>query len=126
MRREQVERCLSTTMTVKDWCALNGVSKSTIYSWMSKFRKEEPALFDEPTSSQWIELTRDSIAAKTALVKADTVSDEACDSDHPGQGSVLAPDARAIIVSMNGAAIAVPAGSKEGDVAAVLRAVASL
>ena len=46
MRREQVERCLSTTgMTIKEWCGLNGVAPSTMYYWMSRFRKEEPELF---------------------------------------------------------------------------------
>ena len=56
MRREQVVRCLSTTMTVKDWCALNGVPQSTMYGWMSRFRKEEPELFGNPSSGGWIEL----------------------------------------------------------------------
>ena len=31
-RREQAERCLAVDMTVKEWCELNGVSTSTMYS----------------------------------------------------------------------------------------------
>ena len=69
MRREQVERCLSTTMTIKNWCALNGVPESTMYGWMSRFRKEEPELFEKPNASEWIEVTREAIAAQTALAK---------------------------------------------------------
>ena len=69
IRREQVERCLSTTMTIKDWCELNGVPASTMYFWMSKFRKEEPELFGQPNATEWIEVTRESIAARTALAK---------------------------------------------------------
>ena len=49
VRREQVERCLAANMTVKEWCELNGVSKSTIYYWMARLRKEEPELFGGPT-----------------------------------------------------------------------------
>ena len=129
MRREQVERCLSTTMTIKDWCALNGVPESTMYGWMSRFRKEEPDLFEKPSAGEWIEVTREAIAAQTALAKpcasavakAEAGNLAAVQSGHAG-----AHDASAIVVSMNGAAVAVPAGSAEADVATVLRAVASL
>ena len=56
IRREQVERCLSTSgMTVKEWCGLNGVPASTMYFWMSKFRKEEPELFGKPKDDAKVE-----------------------------------------------------------------------
>ena len=42
LRREQVERYLATDMTLKEWCGLNQVSESTMYRWMSVFRREEP------------------------------------------------------------------------------------
>ena len=129
MRREQVERCLSTTMTIKDWCALNGVPESTMYGWMSRFRKEEPELFEKPNASEWIEVTREAIAAQTALAKpcaSAVVKEEAGNLAAVQSGHARAHDASAIVVSMNGAAVAVPAGSAEADVATVLRAVASL
>ena len=129
MRREQVERCLSTTMTIKDWCALNGVPESTMYGWMSRFRKEEPELFEKPNASEWIEVTREAIAVQTALAKpcASVVAkEEAGNLAAVQDGHAGAHDASAIVVSMNGAAVAVPAGSAEADVATVLRAVASL
>ena len=129
MRREQVERCLSTTMTIKDWCALNGVPESTMYGWMSRFRKEEPELFESPSSGEWIEVTREAIAAQTALAKpcASVVAkEEAGNLAAVQNGHAGAHDASAIVVSMNGAAVAVPAGSAEADIATVLRAVASL
>ena len=129
MRREQVERCLSTTMTIKDWCALNGVPESTMYGWMSRFRKEEPELFEKPNAGEWIEVTREAIAAQTALAKpcaSVVVKEEAGNLAAVQSGHAGAHDASAIVVSMNGAAVAVPAGSAEADVATVLRAVASL
>lgn len=129
MRREQVERCLSTTMTIKDWCALNGVPESTMYGWMSRFRKEEPELFENPNASEWVEVTREAIAAQTALVKPCAAAIAEGKAGNPAAGRddrMMAHDAGAIVVSMNGAAIAVPAGSAEADVASVLRAVAAL
>ena len=122
MRREQVERCLSTTgMTIKEWCALNGVPASTMYFWMSKFRKEEPELFGKPSASEWIEVTRESIAARTALAKRGATCTPPA-MGHPAE----APVGPAVIVRLNGADIIVPEGSAEAHVASVLRAVASL
>jgi len=70
MRRERVERCLSTTgMTVKGWCRLNGVAPSTMCYWMSRFRKEEPRLFAGPNAGEWVDITRGSIAARAALAR---------------------------------------------------------
>lgn len=40
VRRVRVERCLATDMVVKEWCGLNHVSESTMYRWMSVFRRE--------------------------------------------------------------------------------------
>ena len=126
MRREQVERCLATTMTIKDWCALNGVAESTMYGWMARFRKEEPELFDKPNASQWIELSREAIAAQTALAetpKAVPTPPAAVRDAADGLGNPAAPP---IIVHVNGADVAVPPGSAESDVASVLRAVVTL
>ena len=127
MRREQVVRCLSTTMTIKDWCALNGVPQSTMYGWMSRFRKEEPELFESPSSGEWIELSREAVSARTALA----TRPDAIPAHHAPTSASASPagsprDASAIVVSMNGAAVAVPPGSAEADIATVLRAVASL
>ena len=126
MRREQVERCLSTTgMTVKEWCKLNGVAPSTMYYWMSRFRKEEPELFAGPNTGEWVEITRESIAARTALAKRD-------EADRPATASAAAPDPgtppapAAVVVRINGADVVVPEGVAEPHVASVLRAVASL
>ena len=129
MRREQVERCLSTTMTVKDWCELNGVPASTMYFWMSRFRKEEPELFGKPSAGEWIELTRESVAAKTALATwkeapaAPTAGNGPLRETHVGDRPIGAP---AIVIRLNGADVIVPEGAAEAHVASALRAVASL
>lgn len=51
MRREQVERCLASHMTIRDWCKLNRVPESTMYVWVKRFRDEEPESFGGPSSS---------------------------------------------------------------------------
>ena len=71
LRRSQVERFLSTTMTMTDWCKLNHVAPSTMYMWMSRFREQEPGMFVGQRASDWIELSREAVSAKTAPAKAD-------------------------------------------------------
>ena len=129
MRREQVERCLSTTgMTIKEWCKLNGVAQSTMYYWMSRFRKEEPELFEGPNAGEWVEITRESIAARTALAKrgedAVPATASVAAAAAPGSGTPIGPTA--VVVRVNGADVIVPEGASEPHVASVLRAVASL
>ena len=122
-RREQVERCLAANMTVKEWCELNHVSKSTMYYWMGRFRKEEPGLFGEPTCGEWIELSRGSIAARTALA----VRDDRAETPPPLPGprrDALA--AGAVVVRVGRADVVVPDGVAEAHLSTVLRAVASL
>ena len=129
MRREQVERCLSTKgMTIKEWCELNGLAPSTMYYWMSKFRKEEPELFGGPNAGEWIEITRESIAARTALARREEASvpatPPAAETAAVGDGAPIG--SAAVIVRVNGADVVVPEGVAEAHVASVLRAVASL
>ena len=131
MRREQVVRFLSTDMTAKEWCSLNGVAESTLYMWMARFRESEPELFGKPNTSEWIELTRESISARTALATRDGAQDVAACGPDPAVGR-KSPDpeprdsASAVVVRLNGADVIVPGGAAEPHVAAVLRAVASL
>lgn len=124
-RRKQVENCLSSSMTIEEWCRLNHVSESTMYRWMAIFRDEEPGLFGKANASQWIELSRGAIAAQTALaMRAESagVPDVA-----PVAGAVEANAPPApIIVRVNGAEVAVPAGSDDAHIASVLKAVARL
>jgi transposase-like protein len=124
-RRQQVERCLAADMTVKEWCELNGVSKSTMYYWMARLRKEEPGLFGDPTCGEWIELSRGSITARTALAVR---TSEAEHASAPPEDAAAAPaqPAGALVVRVNGADVVVPEGATEAHVALVLRAVASL
>ena len=127
LRREQVERYLATDMTVKEWCGLNKVSESTMYRWMAVFRREEPGLFADPTCGEWIELSRGSIAARTALAvrPADDAPEAGApaEADAPTGGNVAA---NALVVRINDADVMVPEGVPEPHVAMVLRAVAAL
>lgn len=125
MRREQVERCLAADMTIKEWCGLNKVPESTMYRWMSVFRREEPGLFADPSCGEWIELSRGSIAARTALaVRAEGGSGPDCDPPAAEDRRPEGPGA--LVVRVNGADVVVPEGVPEPHLAMVLRAVASL
>ena len=128
MRREQVERCLAADMTVKEWCELNKVSESTMYRWMSVFRREEPDMFADPTHGEWIELSRSSIRARTALATRPAGEPLA---DAPAAVGTPAPAcgvsaADALVVRINGADVVVPEGVSEPHLSTVLRAVAAL
>ena len=108
MRRQQIEQFLASDTGVMEWTKLNRMSTSTFYLWLHRFQDEDPETFGrrEPKGGGWIELSRaelrDSVPAPT-------------------------PDHRpAIRISVNGAGVEVPAGAAEADIAAVLRAVASL
>ena len=122
VRREQVERCLASGMTIKEWCSLNHMPESTFYRWLARFRREEPEAFGGGGPSQWIELSREAIAAQTALA----VSAAASPTARRPEGVRGKAGAPPIVVHLNGADVAVPAGSAEPDVSAVLRAVAGL
>lgn len=125
LRREQVENCLSSPMTIEEWCRLNRVSESTMYRWMAIFRDEEPELFGKANASQWIELSRGAIAAQTALAiapGAEGVPVAAPVGEAVEEKSPSAP----IIVRVNGAEVAVPAGSDDAHITSVLKAVARL
>ena len=39
-RLAQAEECLASGMTVRDWCAANGVPEATMYVWVRRLREE--------------------------------------------------------------------------------------
>ena len=123
-RREQVERYLATDMTVREWCSINGVSASTMYYWIARLRKEEPDLFADPTCGEWIELSRGSVAARTAL--AVRREGEPVPAGHKSAGEAAATTGNALVVRVNGADVVVPEGVSEAHLSMALRAVASL
>ena len=126
MRREQVERCLAAAMTVKEWCELNGVSKSTMYYWMARLRREEPGLFGDPTCGEWIELSKGSISARTALAVRPQEPTGGPSALPEGEAGTPARPSGALVVRVNGADVVVPEGASEAHLSMVLRAVASL
>lgn len=68
-RLGQVEQCLSSDLTVEEWCRLNRVSKSTVYRRMRRFRAEGVDLA-ELSNGGWIEVTRGELAASRAIEPA--------------------------------------------------------
>jgi hypothetical protein len=127
LRREQVERYLATDMTLKEWCGLNHVSESTMYRWMAVFRREEPGMFADPTHGEWIELSRGSIAARTALAVRAADEEPGPRTEPTEEGAAHAGvSAVALVVRANGADVVVPEGVTEAHLAMVLRAVTKL
>ena len=123
MRRQQVERYLATDMTVREWCELNHVSKSTMYYWMARLRKEEPGLFGDPTCGEWIELSRGSIAAGRTLAVRPADAPAVAPARHEPKVSSEAQDrpAGALVVRVNGADVVV--GLKTGIIINIMHLV---
>lgn len=127
MRREQIERFLASSSTVSEWCALNKVSESTFYKWMAYFREVEPESFGSGSASRWIEVSRTELAASTALaVTADMPASPAIASARQTEQATSPIAPAAITARVNGVELSIPPGTMEFDVAAVMRAAASL
>ena len=125
LRREQVENCLSSSMTIEEWCRLNRVSESTMYRWMAIFRDEEPELFGKPRVGEWIELSKEAIAAQTALATKPAAQGDPR-AIPAGEAVGAKAQAAPIVIHLNGADVAVPPGAGDAHIASVLEAVARL
>ena len=136
---DRIELCLDSGMSVEEWCKLNHFSRSALYSWLAKFRKEEPGRFPRRNSatSNWLEVTRGGIADAKSIVPAASGSSPMEPAASAGRANSPAqPTSRAaeeqptpsqpICAIANGVRILVPPGSAEPDVACVLRAAMSL
>lgn len=129
MRRQQIEQFLASDTGVMEWTKLNRMSTSTFYLWLHRFQDEDPETFGrrEPKGGGWIELSRAELRDSVALAKADDPAPAAPVVAAAASIPAPTPDHRpAIRISVNGAGVEVPAGAAEADIAAVLRAVASL
>ena len=129
----RIERCLAADMTVKEWCALNKVAESSLYKWMARFREEDPDRFPRRSSeaSRWMKVTRRGIADAVAIVAAPggvAVSDPPRPQGGPrrAQGPAAAGAQMPIRALVGRVELAIPAGAAEADIAAAMRAAASL
>ena len=95
-RLTQAEECLASGMTVRDWCAANGVPEATMYVWVRRLREERDC------------------ALAPAFVEV---------SAEPAAGSPA--QAAPIVARVGGVEVLVPAGADERDVRTVMRAAAS-
>lgn len=95
-RLAQAEACLASGMTVKDWCAANGVAAPTMYAWTRRLREEREA------------------DAAPAFVEVVAMRDEPL------------PAAAPIVARVGSVELLVPPGFAERDLAAAMRAAASL
>ena len=96
-RLAQAEECLASGMTVKDWCAANGVPAATMYVWVRRLREERECAL----APAFVELGNDRDMRDAAAG---------------------AP----VVVRVGGVEILVPAGACEREVSMVMRAAASL
>ena len=151
MWRNRIERCLASDMTIKEWCHLNRVCKSSLYKWMALFRKEEPGCFPRRSSAttNWIEVRRDDIADACAIVAmhdAHRTSDDQSISDEVESAEEVAAknpvseqvdligytpygpthSLQSIHALIGCIGLDIPPGCNERDIAAVMRAAMSL
>ena len=123
----RIERCLAADMTVKEWCALNKVAESSLYKWMARFREEDPDRFPRRSSeaSNWMKVTRGGMSDAVAIVPAAGAAgvDEAAERSQGPAAAVAPLPIRALVGRVE---LAIPAGSSESDIAAAMRAAASL
>ena len=96
-RLAQAEECLASGMTVRDWCAANGVPEATMYVWVRRLREERAR------------------ALVPAFVEV---------SAEPTAGSAV--QAVPFVARVGGVEVLVHAGADERDVRAVMRASSSL
>lgn len=125
MRRVQVEQYLASGMRIRTWCKLNRVPSSTLYYWVDYFRNHEPEMFDSPTRKEWIELSRDSTKAKSALA----VVNHAAPSPAPRDDSTLYSDGincSPIVVNLPQATITIPPHTQKTDIQKVIEVIANL
>lgn len=125
----RIERCLSADTTIREWCRLNKVSESNLYRWMARFREEEPGRFPRRSSeaSNWIKVTAGGIADAKAIVPVgDAAGRELAPADASADIGGEAAAALPIRALVGRVELAIPAGASEPDIAAAMRAAASL
>ena len=99
LRLGQVGMWASSGMPVDRWCELNGVSPSTLYRWIERFRVEEPSVLGGGIE-RWVDAT-------PALVRGPEPAANGC-----------AP----VVVEVGGARVSVPWDGSEGALRAVFSA----
>lgn len=99
-RLAQAEECVASGMTVRDWCAANGVPEATMYVWVRRLREERGR------------------ALAPAFVEVSVAG--------PGPEAVAPAQAAPVVARVGGVEVIVPAGAGEREVSMVLRAAASL
>lgn len=124
----RVERCLAADMTVKEWCALNKVAESSLYKWMARFREEDPGRFPRRLSeaSSWMKVTRRGIADAPGGGVAVSDPPRPQGGSERAQGPAGAGAQMPIRALVGRVELAIPAGAAEADIAAAMRAAASL
>ena len=125
----RIERCLASGMAIGEWCSLNKVNKSSLYRWLAVFRDEGPGRFAGKNSETtgWVKVTGQGIADAKAIVPAagpaaQGAADPAGEEAEPKRPLSPMP-IRALVGRVE---LAIPACSAEADIAAAMRAAASL
>ena len=132
-----VERLLQSELSVDEWSKRNGVSKATMYNWLSTLATTEPDLFGgkqniaDTEKRNWLQITRKNIADSHALALREPTGVLIVDTDEgsvhtPGASKNCLPPQSSIQVAINGAHVAIPQGAPKADIAHVLQVVASL
>ena len=124
--RDKIERCLSSGMPIKRWCELNKVAPSSLYAWMARFRKEQSDLLPEQTATEWIEITKESLANSVAMVPTTAKTNLETHRTTTMPTKPLTQSTKMICAYVNGIELSISSGCEESDISAVFKAAMSL
>ena len=124
LRRQQIERCFASSLSIKQWCKLNQVSESTFYRWLRTFRKEEPQSFSR-SNTEWVQISKEAVLGQRALATVDHNKTD-IEVKHPIDDSGPSKGQAEIMVYACGVSIAITNSASIDLIARVLKAVSLL
>lgn len=116
---------LSSDLTVDEWCDKNHVSSGSLFTWLRRFRKEDPNRFPPKRKAcaakrgDWIEISSKELAVSTT-------QSELCSAHTVYPKANLAANSTSIVVAIGKAVVAIPPKANREDIANTLEVVIAL
>jgi transposase-like protein len=135
-QRQYVERLLESDLSVSEWCTRYGVTRQSMYTWLSSFAASEPELFGgadnivDRSKRRWLESTRNNLKASKALAlrrpPAVVFVDSLSGDLGPKAERPVSDQASAITVEFRTARIHIPPNTLKSDLSRLLEALSEL
>lgn len=117
---------LSSDLTVDEWCDKNHVSSGSLFTWLRRFRAQDPNRFppkkravQPKTGGEWIEISHNELAHSDVAL-----TPYANPIDKPDV--FLTANTASIVVAIGKAMVAIPPKASKEDIANALEVVAAL